>query len=316
MDLQSAVDGRLDLTSAPVKSSKETTTAPRKEKDTKTGIEKEESAEEKTKSPLSPKSPKKEDTTSSSLPEEDLTLRRWVRSCFDQLLFLQSSNRISETNSENWLNIQLWSQFLDKAILTIPEITLHRGETCSQATAERRNRARESHTERQRIGRRLDGLFTLRGGNALGLELGGIECSKFNPGARNTKCLKDSLKLARAMRDMMVVLQEHYPTIRRKLRVVGVICAGLTLRMFVMENPAGQICLFRALEPVHVPVDFNLRALAKLILQVAQFRDILKDVVEDLGKCQAEALSQLTDEEEGVVKKEEHTMLMFSADTD
>jgi len=161
-------------------------------------------------------------------------------------------------------------------------------------------------------------MFTLRGGNVLGLELGGIECSKFNAGARNTKCLKDSLKLARAMRDMMVMLQEHYPSIRRKLRVVGIICNGLTLRMFVMENPAGQICLFRALEPVHVPVEFNLRALAKLILQIAQVRDILAEVVQELLVAAQESLSdlsQLTDEEDGG-RKEEHGRLLFSADTD
>src|SRR5690606_15668653 len=103
----------------------------------------------------------------------------------------------------------------------------------------------------------------------------------------------------------------------RKLRVVGIICNGLTLRMFVMENPKGQICLFRALEPVHVPVDFNLRALAKLILQIAQVRDILAELVRDLLNCAAESLSQLTDEDERSNKvKGEHTALMFSADTD
>jgi len=237
---------------------------------------------------------------------EKASMRRCVRMCYEHFVDLHRGDLLSGPRSEGWLDVQVWSTFLDKCLYTIPKFDVLRGEICCLGSGQRRNRKRTNSEKRQRIGRRMDGIFCLRGYHQLGHELGGIESSGTDKGGpKGTKWLRDSEKLAMTLRDMMVALRQRNPSVR-EITLMGVICSGLTLRIYTMENPKGQVCIFRSMDSVQVPKNFNVQQVTELILEVIRLQNILAISVRFmLGCISGSATNQV-----------ESRDLLYSFDTD
>lgn len=190
-------------------------------------------------------------------------------------LSLHDSNLLIEKHHENWLNINVWSVFIDACFHDSLNIRLERSETSSSSTAERKNRDRTHHDNRQKMGRRMDGIFRQRSCQSR-REFGCIETAACSAGgATSTKWLSDTRKLHSALRDMMATAQGYInrdPVSSRALRVVGIISAGLSMRLSVLSNPAGQICVVKS-EPIRqVPDYFNIQRVLEVILQVVSMK--------------------------------------------
>lgn len=110
-------------------------------------------------------------------------------------------------------------------------MTLERKEATCRATTVRKNRNRTKTggiTNRLKAGPRLDGV--IRSIEDDFYEYGGIEVARSFSGVTSTKWLSDSLKLVKALRDMLFRLHElvdHDGTIVKRLQVVGVFNAGI-----------------------------------------------------------------------------------------
>ena len=143
------------------------------------------------------------------------------------MLFEAPGEPLRASHQENWYNCHLWSQIIDNCLLDLGGMTLERGEVTCRATAFRKTRNRTKATKRQKIGPRLDGI--IRSVEDDFCEYGGIEVARSFGGVTSTKWLSDSLKLVKALRDMLFQLHElvdHDPAILKRLQVVGVFNAG------------------------------------------------------------------------------------------
>lgn len=92
----------------------------------------------------------------------------------------------------------------------------------------------------------------------------------------SSKCLKDTYKLAKALRDMLHRLHErvdHNEDIIRKLQVVGVCCAGLSIQTVRMGCWKGGVTVLTKDPALEVPVSVKeIAGLCKVIAGVQRMK--------------------------------------------
>ncbi|KAA8897473.1 hypothetical protein FN846DRAFT_963666 [Sphaerosporella brunnea] len=194
------------------------------------------------------------------------------------MLFRAPGEPLRASHLEDWYNSNIWSQIIDNCLLDLPGMTLERGETVCRATALRKNRNRTKTGglgNRQKIGPRIDGIIRTVEDDFF--EYGGIEVARsFSGGMRSTKWLSDSLKLAKALRDMLFRLHEladHDKAIVKKLQVVGIFNAGLSFQLIRMSNPKGYVSVLQREKRQEVPKSVSdLQKLFPLLKCVAQMK--------------------------------------------
>lgn len=148
------------------------------------------------------------------------------------MLFEAPNEPLRASHMEDWYTSHLWSQIIDSCLLDLPTMTLERKESPCRATSFRKNRNRTKTgglTNRFKIGPRLDGVIRTVEDDYY--EYGGMEVARSFGGVTSTKWLSDSLKLAKALRDMLFRLHElvdHDAAIVKRLQVVGVFNAGMS----------------------------------------------------------------------------------------
>lgn len=99
--------------------------------------------------------------------------------------------------------------------------------TClASALRKNRGRTKTGKENRLKLGRRLDAIIRADGDNPY--EYGGIEVAGTCGGETSTKWLTDSLKLAKALHDMLSRLHQHVKEddIAKRLQVVGLLNSG------------------------------------------------------------------------------------------
>ncbi|GES85767.1 C2H2-type zinc finger transcription factor [Rhizophagus clarus] len=164
---------------------------------------------------------------------------------------------IKDMNLENWYNCHVWSVMFDQAFGDIKSVAVVRGESTSISTATRKNKkAKRKPGERRKIGRRGD--WILRAvGNGEKDEFGAGEAGKDWVDEYGTKYLREiGLKLPKTLKDMLVNLIERIKwneEMRKKIRTIGIIHAGLMMTIVYADNPKGYICRFQRCDPMEVP---------------------------------------------------------------
>lgn len=123
---------------------------------------------------------------------------------------------------------------------------LYRGESCSIASSDRKNRKRK-RTNRKALGRRSDAIIR-KNANGQTLEFGGSEVARFYNSKMGSKWLVESgLKLPKMLRDMFTALCDRVKwktDIIQKLETVGYIHGGTQKKFSLFFLPLLNICLF------------------------------------------------------------------------
>lgn len=148
-----------------------------------------------------------------------------------------------------------------------------RSEITCVATAERRNRHRQTVTERSKLGARVDGVVRTISDKTY--EFAAFEVGRAQQSSTSTKTLSDSLKLAKVLRDMLrrlheLVDNEEDPT-GENIEVPGILTMGLQLQVLRVLRPRGSryVCLLTREKPENVPSDVaHLSDLLHLLVRV------------------------------------------------
>ncbi|CAG8801879.1 19665_t:CDS:2 [Gigaspora margarita] len=112
---------------------------------------------------------------------------QYMHQVFSHLLdeYESSKNRLMQPHAEGWYAINVWSILIDKIFLNIPNIELVRD-------------VQDKGPEKA-LGHRIDGTFQ---NTVNDYEYGGIEVAKTCQGPHDRKCLGDSLKLTKLLKDI------------------------------------------------------------------------------------------------------------------
>ncbi|GES87723.1 C2H2-type zinc finger transcription factor [Rhizophagus clarus] len=111
---------------------------------------------------------------------------------------------LDSSRLEGWYQHNIWSPIIDRAFHD-SKINLVRGEGMNTTSSDRKNDA-SCDADRKKIGKKGDGIFRLKGDR---LEIGAIEAGRKWEGTNGRKYLKDSLKLSKMLRDMIVQLTKE-----------------------------------------------------------------------------------------------------------
>ncbi|CAG8683761.1 8493_t:CDS:2, partial [Rhizophagus irregularis] len=152
----------------------------------------------------------------------------WIKHSVHSLLLEFESGTLKQNHLETWYNIHIWS-LIDKSFNELIGVDVARGESCSLASAKRKNKHRVIQglvsTTRKALGRRGD--LILRKGM---YEYGASEVGKDYEGDNGTKLLRErGLKSPKMLKDMLVDLGNYIKWERNKLRqleLVSFIHAG------------------------------------------------------------------------------------------
>jgi len=166
---------------------------------------------------------------------------------------------LKKSHLEGWFDVNTRSVIIDHIFRNIQGLEIVRKESTSIAVATRKNRSRtiKSIKERQKIGRRGDGIFRTYNNN---MEYGAIEVAKKFVILNSTKQLKDGLKLGKVMHDMLVCLAQQVKFSEekvRKLQVIGLLHLGLKLQVLRMSSPNGLVSVLKREELHEVPTTVN-----------------------------------------------------------
>jgi hypothetical protein len=155
----------------------------------------------------------------------------WIKHSVHSLLLEFEANTLDQNHLEAWYNIHIWS-LIDKSFNELKGMDVARGESCSLASAKRKNEYRVIQglvaTTRKALGRRGD--LILRKGI---YEYGASEVGKDYEGDKGTKLLRErGLKSPKMLKDMLVDLGNYIKWEKNKLRqleLVSFIHAGSML---------------------------------------------------------------------------------------
>ncbi|PKC58022.1 hypothetical protein RhiirA1_471610 [Rhizophagus irregularis] len=146
----------------------------------------------------------------------------WIKHSVHSLLLEFESGTLKQNHLETWYNIHIWS-LIDKSFNELIGVDVARGESCSLASAKRKNKHRVIQglvsTTRKALGRRGD--LILRKGM---YEYGASEVGKDYEGDNGTKLLRErGLKSPKMLKDMLVDLGNYIKWERNKLRQLELI---------------------------------------------------------------------------------------------
>ncbi|RIA81831.1 hypothetical protein C1645_789518 [Glomus cerebriforme] len=168
----------------------------------------------------------------------------WVKRSMHNLINEYDNDNLKSGRHENWYLVHFWS-LIDNSLSDLDNVYVARGEVCSNASANRKNRHRTSQgitrLKRKKLGRRSD--LIIRKNKR---EYGCSEAGRYFKGVNDTKILKErGLKCPKVMKDMFVDLAnavEWKTEIVRQIEVVGWIHAELMMMLMRLDNPGGYIC--------------------------------------------------------------------------
>ncbi|PKK69880.1 hypothetical protein RhiirC2_712324 [Rhizophagus irregularis] len=136
------------------------------------------------------------------------------------------------------------------------------------------------NTDRKKIGKKGDGIFRLKGNR---LEIGGIEAGRKWEGKNGRKYLRDSLKLGKMLRDMLVQLIKECngdEQIIRKLQTVGMLHNANRFQLLTMDIPNGYICRIKRFDIQEVAGQINNPPLAFVIKDILRAKAIMMQTLE------------------------------------
>ncbi|KAF9995305.1 hypothetical protein BGZ65_009039, partial [Modicella reniformis] len=134
--------------------------------------------------------------------------------------------------AEAWFNIHLWG-YLRLALSHRRFLEYRSGEVSSDASAKRRTR-----DGRQYVGHKVDGLVVM---SARSLEICHMDATKKDGGANTTKCLDDTKKLLKLMKDAHDMIREKATQdIRDRLVTFGLRISGPTVTIFTLRQRSGR----------------------------------------------------------------------------
>ncbi|GBC44549.2 C2H2-type zinc finger transcription factor [Rhizophagus irregularis DAOM 181602=DAOM 197198] len=138
----------------------------------------------------------------------------------------------SNPHLEGWFKTNLWSIIVDSCFLDVLDAEFIRGEGCSRASGQRKNKGRKDSKVRKLFGRKCDGILRKLGTPE---EYAISEEGKLWDGEDGTKFLADGFKkLPKTMRDTL------------KLWVSFIL-------QLVMDIPCGSICRLRRFPTTKIP---------------------------------------------------------------
>ncbi|CAB4407224.1 unnamed protein product [Rhizophagus irregularis] len=197
--------------------------------------------------------------------------RDWIRNTVYNLLREYEANSLKKDHLELWLLLHVWS-FIDKAFENLGDVEAARGESCSLASSERKNKKRTVSAlikvKRKILGRRGDLII-----RKISLEYGCSEAGMFYRGQNDTKLLRErGLKTPKMMKDMFYRLCESVDWVEQKIRkveTIGFLHAGLMMMMLRLDSPSGYICRISRSKSLSIPSqveEFGAKALPCILL--------------------------------------------------
>ncbi|KAG0221585.1 hypothetical protein BGW42_007502 [Actinomortierella wolfii] len=136
--------------------------------------------------------------------------------------------------SESWFTSHLWG-FL-RIALSCDSFTYKSGEVTSEASSRRRNKQRTTDS-RKVSGHKVDGVVV----TSVTLEICYMEASKSDGGSNTTKCLDDTRKLCKLMKDAhSEILEQAKQDIGKQLTIFGLRISGPTMTVFTLHQRPGR----------------------------------------------------------------------------
>ncbi|KAG0639742.1 hypothetical protein HOY80DRAFT_67145 [Tuber brumale] len=178
--------------------------------------------------------------------------RCWVHLVFNMLhpLYQRRDQILLEKHDESWYDTNIWSVVLDRCLQGLEGMNLLREKTSSASSA-RKNQDRTDTKKRRKTGPRYDGLLQDRCSHH---EYAVVEASKTFGSETDTKWLRDSRKVAKALHDMLFLLQADVNTSQLKeLQVAGLVSAGLDCQVLRMSYADGHVCILNRDERRTIP---------------------------------------------------------------
>ncbi|CAG8793502.1 17518_t:CDS:10, partial [Cetraspora pellucida] len=197
--------------------------------------------------------------------------RDWIRNTVYNLLREYEANSLKKDHLELWLLLHIWG-FIDKAFENLEDVEAVRGESCSFASSERKNKKRTVSAlikiKRKILGRKGDLII-----RKIFLEYGCSEAGMFYKGKNDTKLLRErGLKTPKMMKDMFYHLCESVDWVEQKIRkmeTIGFLHAGLMMMMLRLDSPSGYICRISRSKSLNIPSqveEFGAKALPCILL--------------------------------------------------
>ncbi|PKC72595.1 hypothetical protein RhiirA1_490952 [Rhizophagus irregularis] len=214
---------------------------------------------------------------------------------------------LDSSRLEGWYQHNIWSPIIDPAFHN-SKINLVRGEGMSTASSDRKNN-KSCNADRKKIGKKGDGIFRLKGDR---LEIGGIEAGRKWEGKNGRKYLRDSLKLSKMLRDMLVQLIKECngdEQIIRKLQTVGMLHSANRFQLITMDIPNGYICRIKRFDIQEVAGQINNPPLAFVIKDILRAKAIMMRTLELVQekKSNLDDLDDFNDDGKEVIRSEQTT---------
>ncbi|KAL1932573.1 hypothetical protein VTP01DRAFT_8251 [Rhizomucor pusillus] len=150
-------------------------------------------------------------------------------------------------HNELWYDIHLWGALVDKAFGDLVDFSVIRGESSSVASAERREKQRQTYRAQNRT-RKSQGhkgdMIIRRNSQGRKLELGASEVGRTFYMEGTKWHHEGNLKLPKMLADMFYQLCDHCRwehDVMRELEVVGYLHGGCCLTTMSLDNPGGYI---------------------------------------------------------------------------
>ncbi|KAG0225046.1 hypothetical protein B0O80DRAFT_490784 [Mortierella sp. GBAus27b] len=163
--------------------------------------------------------------------------QRVAHNCITHVLrvYQESDLAFPKDPSEAWFNSHLWG-FLRLALSQRRMLEYKTGEVTSDASSNRHNK-RRTWDSRQYTGHKVDGMVVV---SARSLEICHVEAAK-KDGANTTKCLDDTKKLFKLMKDAHDMIREKGTrSIRDQLVTFGLRISGPTISVFTLRQRPGR----------------------------------------------------------------------------
>ncbi|KAF9086229.1 hypothetical protein BGX27_003234 [Mortierella sp. AM989] len=169
----------------------------------------------------------------------------------------------------------LWSNFFQLLHLNSGVLTFDEGEVYSAASANRKNVDR-TRDDRQAVGHKIDGiLYCVTASNA---EIGAIEGGKKDEGSYGTKCLVDSVKMAKVLKDMFDFActraggnGRDVVSMKKQLETYGFLVSKLRVEFVSFKHLGGRHFYFNREVEHFIPDLLTDEAVPKICLLAIQF---------------------------------------------
>ncbi|CAG8685954.1 6487_t:CDS:2, partial [Funneliformis caledonium] len=184
----------------------------------------------------------------------------YIHEVFSHLLprYELRPNDYTNSHLEGWFKTNIWSVIVDCCLLDVVNSEFIRGEGCSRASGQRKNKGRKSSEVRKILGRKCDGILRELGTPD---EFAISEEGRLWDGEDGTKYLSDGLrKLPKTMRDTLAQKVKKFKlssVISHQLEIVGFLHSGQYLQQLVMDIPCGSICRLRRYPSTKIPAKLD-----------------------------------------------------------